>query len=383
MRLYHSLLFLPLASSVYSWTIDPSCDGRDEVIEWMDEALLLFQRGGRVLQEALNMPVVAGNVKEILDAVLGTNAGTSQYQQVLGEHPNTLTFRLRKLSNRKVANFQDIDNQIDAADIHLRCSNPITQSTGEFELGKVETKTVYPVSLRRVGADPQIYLQSQQSEPWWYDGQDFFIIVNEGDLVMAFVVTSEDPGIMQTQVSSTGSQKLWSDIVFREILNRNVPTNFYPGYWSDWSLQGMSRSLFDLDYPGSVTIMHELMHTHIVRDTCKGHKIVDIGGVPGDANGLYSVLLLGSGNTDAPLNNPDSYAWLAILLSMPWYKWWDRTTTPPVFDGAIRENLFQYPTASGVVEFTYIPEVFRARRDPLSSAEVEVFKKGPYALWDP
>jgi hypothetical protein len=77
---------------VCPWILDPSCDDEPDVEAWVEEAPWLIQRARLVLSESMSLSTMPGNVKEILDAVLGTHAGTVQYQQVLGELPHPYFF---------------------------------------------------------------------------------------------------------------------------------------------------------------------------------------------------------------------------------------------------------------------------------------------------
>lgn len=63
---------------------------------------------------------------------------------------------------------------------------------------------------------------------------------------------------------------------------------------------------------------------------------------------------------------------------MPWVKFWDRSTNPPLLDGQVRWNEHDV-NGHKVID---IPKMVRKSSSPLTTAEKEEYKKGPYADWN-
>jgi hypothetical protein len=71
-----------------------------------------------------------------------------------------------------------------------------------------------------------------------------------------------------------------------------------------------------------------------------------------------------------------------LALSMPWYKWWDRTTTPPTYDGVMRENKYMVDYQGQSIMADWIPSVLRQSTSPFGAADMAQLKLGPYANWN-
>jgi len=56
---------------------------------------------------------------------------------------------------------------------------------------------------------------------------------------------------------------------------------------------------------------------------------------------LLEVLEAAANGVQGLVRNPGTLAYLALLLCMPWLRWWDLATNPPLFDGIARWNTYE------------------------------------------
>ncbi|KAN0071189.1 hypothetical protein V8E54_010620 [Elaphomyces granulatus] len=331
MRFYHSFLHAWLASAAF--TFDPSCNSRKSDIQaWIKEALYLFDRGARVLENAINpLDQCATNpcYKEILDSFLGPSSTVANYKIILK--------RFQVLA------------KADKADILIRCKDPTTKVLGNWKSFKKEgeqtEQSVYPVSIKRVGGtlDPGL----AKEIPWWFSDNhaDFRFLTADGGEYLAFTTDGNMEmvkGVMRNLFADQNTKSSWSDIVLGDILEPKSQRYFRKDLHLDYDPKKEAVNLYTAE-PYSVSIMHELMHSHLVG--LDGHgEVLDRNGNEVPANSIRDSLLLALKEGNDPMENPSTYAWLAVCLSMPWVKFWvrDKDGGTDGLDGKIRVNLEQW-----------------------------------------
>ncbi|KAN0070666.1 hypothetical protein V8E54_011535 [Elaphomyces granulatus] len=334
MRFYHSFLHAWLVCSGAAFTFDSSCNSRKTDIQaWIKEALYLFDRSARVLEDAINpFDKCATNpcYGEILESFLGSSSTVANYKIILK--------RFQVLA------------KADKEDILIRCKDPTTKVLGIWNSfqneGEKTEQSVYPVSIRGVGG--KLDQELADKIPWWFSDKrdDFMFPIADGEECLAFTTAGNTrmvKGVMRYLFPGQKTKSTWSDIVLTDILEPK-------------SQQYFIKDLHDLDYnpkkeavnlrtkePYSVTIMHELMHSHLVGLNSHG-EVLDRSGKKVPANNIRDSLLFAFEKGNDPMKNPSTYAWLAVCLSMPWLKFWDRDKSGGTngLDGRIRVNLEQW-----------------------------------------
>ncbi|KAI0005201.1 hypothetical protein F4779DRAFT_598501 [Xylariaceae sp. FL0662B] len=353
-----------------AWDTHSSCNGAmlDRINTWMREALYIYDRAAKVLDESLRLETIPGNIQEILDAILKTGASRQDYEQAKN-------------------NFRKLADDTPSADVLVRCGHPERMIRGKFDpddWNRTMWKLMYPMDIDRAAGDRSRVDFLKQQIPWWFNADEnvYYTFSNPGLRAYAYVMTSAIEDVMDVQQWAINSGKLWTDIILTpHIMEAKMSDSLYPGYSDDWRFSTMShRSLVQGTHPlGSLSMMHELMHSHVALNLCLEHEMV--GTI--DANGLKGVLLIGADAEKRPLNNPDSYVWLAVSLAMPWYKFWNRTAEPPAYDGVCRWNRNVFQGDNQEVAGYWIPTSIRSPdKGAFQPNELDEFRKGIYANWE-
>jgi len=258
-------------------------------------------------------------VQEIVNACLGTRYTMADID------------RIQTVFNNIATNLNPNQMNID-----IRCSDPQVM---------YQNNRVYPVSIRRLGGTAQaqfIYIPIR--------------VVEMVTLAETFNFATTDHLNWQEQV--IGSRTVWCDILLFEILQPQAGTGFLLTVsgtrLSGWSFSTLNRPI---NQPNSqpyqfsllnfktatLVMMHELLHSCAagVDLAYPGHTTSTQTGRPiNDLNDVLNYAQYG-GYQGVPLtSNPSSLAYLAFLLNMPWYKWWDKNPQTGLvqIDGLVRWN---------------------------------------------
>ncbi|KAI9768712.1 MAG: hypothetical protein M1840_004707 [Geoglossum simile] len=303
--------FLPHAVTPYN--LGAFCN--PEVSILIDEAVHVAARASMVLGEVLteiinNRPTNECHwaVENILSALVGTNAAASP--QAMGIIQN----RLSQLAQRTGHLGMNRPN------IMFHCREVQDEHQYTDSDGYTEKIFAHPVKLSRIrGA-----LQPHANHLFFklIGGEPFYLVETtrrrRTPLAYTFNMLRDTSG-MDEQLDNTGSSTVWSDVTMLDGLwpiRHLADVNWAPNWLEDQELSLLNFGR----YPFS-TIIHELMHSIALPDPIIGHAKLD----GEDVDSILDILELASQNSPAALNNPQTYAYLALALSMPWLKWWANT----------------------------------------------------------
>ncbi|KAI9764140.1 MAG: hypothetical protein M1840_008700 [Geoglossum simile] len=315
-------VFLPYAVSPYS--LGAGCNPNTQGL--IDEATHLAGRAARFLDDVVNhraTEVCNMAVENIFSALMGTASRNMQaYANVRNQFVQIIdrVGRLGSGSGNIMIHCQEVVK-----------SHPYAPAEGETP------KYVHPVAMTRIAgvqhpdaptylfesAGGQLnYLVETHDGPEWVKGYTF--------------VMEAGSNIMREQQQNTGSNVVWSNVVLLSALDNPKRLSSV----SDWTPKESADENLNLldfgDYPFT-TILHELMHS-----TALDHPIEDHGMVNGEpANNIVAVINLAMANDPQATSNPETFAFLALALSMPWLKWWKNDRTDPSGQPLMDENLYQ------------------------------------------
>ncbi|OXV12176.1 hypothetical protein Egran_00063 [Elaphomyces granulatus] len=122
--------------------------------------------------------------------------------------------------------------------------------------------------------------------------------------------------VQENLFAGKNTKSSFSDIVLTDILEPKSQQYFRKDLHLDYKPEKEAVNLYTPE-PYSVTIMHELMHSHLVGLNTHG-EVLGPSGKKISANSIRDPLLLAlsysklKGND--PMENPSTYAWLAVCM---------------------------------------------------------------------
>ncbi|KAI9760040.1 MAG: hypothetical protein M1840_002741 [Geoglossum simile] len=281
-----------------------------EVEELVNDALNILHRAVWVLNDYIGGPNFdpfrSGAVRNILVALIGvTEADNAQ---------SATTIRDR---------FQEIIDAIDVpgtSDPLIHCAEPIFEYVfvpppppPPAPPQPVVRFNAYPVELTRINGQigPNGYFTHRNGRLMW-------LHQSEPLSIMAYTVRCEDgTPLMQAQVSSTGSNGPWLDIVLKDVMLNNPRAVGRLSQVNDWRPEKMNEQLFgeydltfwQLGQSRALALIHEMVHaTGSVQLRGFHAKLAN----DELANYIYQVMTLARENGAGILNNPGTYAHLAL-----------------------------------------------------------------------
>ncbi|OXV12203.1 hypothetical protein Egran_00036 [Elaphomyces granulatus] len=310
------------------------------------------------------------NVDNILRACLGASATNDNFNTV-GGYFRTIVNNLGSKNDGVL-------------DIDFRCTDPSLVLERNFptdndRTGSQKSKmTLHPVDLTRISGRIQ---NAADSDIWFLNDQLLIPVADiesspSQSLAFTFYFSTKT---IEIQQQLAGSNKLWADIIMKRVLSDtagNPEKGRFKDAVRDWSLETLTRkrfSLFNID-PATITVMHELTHSIAIGvENAIGNHVMYKGK---NVNGLKRVLEAAAGDVQGLTRNPDTLAYLALLLCMPWFKWWDTSKNPPVLDGVPRYNTFIDPENG---REAFIIPAFMSNW-PLDASGFTKLKNGPFSF---
>ena len=260
-----------LIGAATSYTINDDCGSQKDLVDgWIQEAIYILGRASKVLEEDSS----SQSVQLLLNTCLNKPTD-SDIQTILGFSSASL-FSLSDEYLPLIGYFSSIINSLNDAqyDLDFKCTDPVHVMQARFPVkgnedgSNVVERTVYPVSLARIGGEPKM---KGVRSALYNDGNFLLFVEAVQNYAYSFWPRNKQ---YDRQIRYTGSGKKWRDIVLKRTLElREHPeenwsdVSFEPRN-RDWSLKALTRDevcLFTV-HPPSLLIIHELLHLDAMGD---------------------------------------------------------------------------------------------------------------------
>ncbi|KAH0565467.1 hypothetical protein GP486_001148, partial [Trichoglossum hirsutum] len=291
-----------------AYTIDGDCPylRKRRLRKMIDEAVFLYRRAAAVLREEAAQPQRGSPVDQLAKAVLGDAASPEEYLQIAVVFDAIITG-------------VGVEDPRSGYDIRFFCTDQFIApaQTGGSYMEKFDLRSLgldaARVPAEYLSPDRRYLLIPISGEP----GRDPYATtrtVFPGNKLYRYI---------HRIIPSAGQYRFSNIVVHDNLFSKEFVIRDKAKSIKDFSPTGLRGIRYNIrDYrntPGSMAIMHELIHSVANPNPKEDHAVI-IGGVPGttgaqrDANYWLDVTLLARSGTDRSniLTNPGTLVWLAF-----------------------------------------------------------------------